>query len=128
MTWVIFKMVLSLGAILLGLFLLARLMKKNRMITGGTSGESGVRVLATQRLAPEKYLSLVDIGGEVLALGISETQITFLTKVENREWIERISSHSDSRQEAVFPLPYLQPLFTRPRGIKGGWLRRMYGR
>jgi flagellar protein FliO/FliZ len=128
MSWAILKMILSLGAILLGLFFLTRLMKRCRMTTGGASSGSGVRVLATHRLAPQKYLSLVEIGGEVLALGISETQIALLTKIDNKEFIERISNPTDSKQEAVFSLDYLPPFFTRPKGIKGGWLRRVYGK
>lgn len=128
MAWAILKMILVLGTILVALFFLARLMKKNRMMTGGSASDSGIRVLATQCLAPQKYLSLVEMGGEVLALGISESQITLLTRIEKRESIERILNHADTKQEASFPLPYLQPFFTRPKGMKGGWLRRVYGK
>jgi len=128
MTWAILKMILVLGTILLVLFLLARLMKKNQMMTGGSSGDSGIRVLATQYLAPQKYLSLVEMGGEILALGVSEAQITLLTKIENREFIERMSDRTSPKQEASFPLNFFPPFFTKTKGLKGGLWRRVYGK
>jgi flagellar protein FliO/FliZ len=128
MSWAILKMILVLGTILLVLFLLAKLMKKNRMMTGGSSGDSGIRVLATQYLAPQKYLSLVEMGGEILALGISEAQINLLTKIENREFIERMLNRTAPKQEAPFPLQYFQPFFMKPKGFKGGLWRRVYGK
>lgn len=128
MTWAILKMILVLGTILLALFFLARLMKKTRIATVGSSGNSGIRVLATQCLAPQKYLSLVEMGGEVLALGISESQITFLTKIENREFIERISNPIDSKQETAFPFHSVSSFFTKPKGFHSGWLKRVYGK
>jgi len=128
MSWAILKMILVLGTILLVLFLLARLMKKNRMMTGGSSSDSGIRVLATHCLAPQKYLSLVEMGGEVLALGISEAQITLLTKIENREFIERMLNRAAPKQEASFPFHYFQPFFMKPKGFKDGLWRRVYGK
>ncbi len=128
MTWAILKMILVLGTILLALFFLARLMKKSKVAVDGASGHSGIRILATQCLAPQKYVSLIEMGGEVLALGISESQITFLTKIENREFIERISQASASKQEGTFPFHYVQSIFTKPKGMNSGWLRRVYGK
>jgi flagellar biogenesis protein FliO len=33
-------------------------------------------------------VTLVEIGGEILALGVSTQQVTFLTKIENKEMIQ----------------------------------------
>ncbi len=128
MTWAILKMILVLGTMLGALFFLGRVMRKGRRMTGAASGDSGIRVLATQTLAPQKYLSLVEMGGEVLALGISEAQITLLTKIENKEFIERLSNQPGIKQGAPFPLHYFQPFLAPSRGVKVGWLRRVYGK
>lgn len=125
-TWAILKMIVVLGTILLALFLLSRLMRKNRMMTGGSTSGCGIRVLATHSLAPQKYLSLVEMGGEILALGISEAQITLLTKIENKETIERILNRTIAKQEATtFPFHWIQPFLMKPKSLKDG---RGYGK
>lgn len=128
MTWAIIKMILVLGTILLTLFFLSRLLKGRRMGRGNGAASSGIRVLASQCLAPQKYISLVEVGGEVLALGISEHHISLLTKIENREFIEKISSQiqSQGRPEPLFLFPSFQSFFAKEP--KGGWLRRVYGK
>jgi flagellar protein FliO/FliZ len=128
MSWAILKMILFLGTILLVFFLLARFLRKNRMMTGGSPGDSGIRVLATQYLGPQKYISIVEMGGEVMAIGVSEVQITFLTKIDNREFIERMLNRTASKQEGSFPLHYFQPFFIKPKGLKNGLMRRVYGK
>ncbi len=129
MTWAIIKMILVLGTILLALFFLSRLVRGRRMGNGGGT-DSGIRVLASQCLAPQKYISLVEVGGEVLALGISEHHISLLTKVENREFIQKISSRiqSQNRPENLFLFPSFQSFIAKAKEPKGGWLRRVYGK
>ncbi|MBM4307359.1 MAG: flagellar biosynthetic protein FliO [Deltaproteobacteria bacterium] len=126
MTGAILKMILVLGTILLSLFLLARLMRKNRMMTGGPSNHAVIRVLATQYLAPQKYLSLVEMGGEVLALGISEAHVTLLTKIENKEFIEKISCNDRLNQSPSFPFHFFQPHSIKPNGLIRRFWRRVY--
>ncbi len=128
MTWAILKMILVLASLLALLFLFARLMKRGRGLNGGGTNDSDIRVLATHCLAPHKYLSLVDVGGEVLALGISESHITLLTRIENREFLEKLSNRAPLTQVVNFPLPSLQPLFSKPKRLKNGWLRWIYGK
>ncbi len=128
MTWAIIKMILVFASLLAVLFLFARLIKRGRGVNGGASNDSDIRVLATHCLAPQKYLSLVDVGGEVLALGISESNITLLTRIENREFLEKLSNRAPLNQAVNFPIPYLQPLFSKPKRLKNGWLRWIYGK
>ncbi len=129
MTWPIVKMILVLGMVLVTLFYLSKLLKVRRGV-GRPSTDSVIRVLASQSLAPQKTISLVEIGGEVLALGISETQISLLAKIENREFIEKISSQPPSplKLEGFSLLHSFQPIFTKPKTAKGGWWRRMYAK
>lgn len=130
MTWAIIKMILVLGTILLVLFFFSRLMKGRKMGSGNGAANAGIRVLASQCLAPQKYIALVEMGGEVLALGISESQISLLTKVENKEFIQKISSQipSPTRNENLFLFPAFQSFFTKPKEHQKVWWRRVYGK
>jgi flagellar biogenesis protein FliO len=89
MGWVVFKMLFALSLVLGLLFLLVRLLKRTPLIRKDLPTDFDIRILTTKPISPRKYISLVEIGGEVLALGISEAQISYLTKIENAEWLEK---------------------------------------
>ena len=89
MGWVVFKMLFALSLVLGLLFLLVRVLKRTPLIRKDFPTDDDIRVLTTKPISPRKYISLVEIGGEVLALGISEAQISYLTKIENPEWLEK---------------------------------------
>jgi flagellar biogenesis protein FliO len=89
MIWATLKMTLALGAVMTLLVLLVKVFKRwegGRRVAGP---DGGIRVLTSKLIGPQKYVSLVEIGGEVLALGVSAQQITFLTKIENKELVKR---------------------------------------
>lgn len=127
MTWAIFKMILVLGAILGFLLLLSRLLRVRQGRFGGSGPHPEVRILTTQCLAPQKYLSLVEIGGEVLALGISDAAITLLTKIENRELIERLATPDLKKDQSLSVVPSLQSLFQKTGRRRSWWMRWRYG-
>ncbi|MCX8117507.1 MAG: flagellar biosynthetic protein FliO [Desulfobacterota bacterium] len=127
MTWAIVKMMLVLGGMLVFLFLLSGFLKRGRARFAGSVPHPEVRILATQCLAPQKYLSLVEIGGEVLALGISDAAITLLTKIENREWIDRLVIPEEKKPPGPLSHPSLPPLFQKPGERRSRWTRWIYG-
>jgi flagellar biogenesis protein FliO len=92
MAWAALKMLLSLGVVLGLLFVLLRVLKQTPWARKDLGADVSIRVLTTQLIAPRKYISLVEIGGEVLALGVSEAQINYLTKIEHPELLEKIGS------------------------------------
>jgi flagellar biogenesis protein FliO len=109
MIWAAFKMTLALGIILIFLFFLVRMFKRWEGGRRSAGSDTGIRVLTSKLIAPQKYVSLVEIGGEVLALGVSAQQITFLAKIENKETVKKSLSDPTSRPEAIswlktFPL------------------------
>ena len=128
MIWAIMKMVLALGIVCMVLFFMVRLLKRTG-VKRRFSLDSGIRLLATQSIAPQKYISLVEIGGEVLALGISEAQITFLTKIENKEFVEKIMGDRGAKTEPFSFSQYFHSLPLKPKGPRMGWvLRRSHGK
>ena len=69
---------LLIGGLLLALYLLRRLGLARAHIFGG---QEMIRVIATRSLAPRKFIALVEIGGSVLTLGITNDHISCLDKV-----------------------------------------------
>jgi flagellar biogenesis protein FliO len=124
MIWPMTKMILALGIVCAVLFFLARLLRRSEWAKTNLPLDSGIKVLSTQLIAPQKYISLVEIGGEVLALGISETQITFLTKIEKKGWVEERKNHPPSKPEPVSLFHYLSRFPLKPKGQKMGLLER----
>ena len=81
-------MVFAMGAGLALLYLLIRFTKRLDLARRSSLPDAGIKVLTSRLIAPQKYISLVEIGGEILALGISAQQVTFLTKIENKEKVQ----------------------------------------
>jgi len=116
MLWATLKMVLALGVVIALLVLLVRLFKRWQRVQGILGPDNGIRVLTTKPIAPQKYVSLVEIGGEVLALGVTPQQITFLTKVENKEMIRKSLTRPGFKPE---PIPWLKSLALFSRKERG---------
>jgi flagellar protein FliO/FliZ len=120
MMWAVSKMILGLGIVFILLFFLMRVLKRTPFVRGDSFSDSGIRLLTTKPITPQKYISLVEIAGEVFALGISETQITLLTKIENREFLEKVAARRSVQPE---PVSLLQQISRGSRWMKGGSLR-----
>jgi flagellar protein FliO/FliZ len=125
MIWAVSKMILGLGIVFILLYFLMKVLKRTHVVGGDSSSDTGIRLLTTKPIAPQKYISLVEIGGEVFALGISETQITLLTKIENKEFLERVATRRSIHPE---PLSLLQQISKGSRWMKGGSLRISHGK
>ena len=128
MIWAMMKMILALGIVCTLLFFLVRVLKRSGVGKGNFSLDSGIKVLTTQLIAPQKYISLVEIGGEVLALGVSEAQITFLTKIENKEFLQKIMDRRSERFEPFSLSRYFLNSPLKSKGPKIGLLRRSHGK
>lgn len=116
MIWPALKMMLALVMVLAVLFFLVRVFRRTRGIHGALLSDPGIKLLTSKLIAHQKYVSLVEIGGEVFALGISETQITLLTKIENKEFVERMKTRPSAESEPS----WFHALPLRNRGAKGG--------
>jgi flagellar biosynthetic protein FliO len=125
MIWAAAKMILGLGGVLAILIVLIWLCKRMAAGKGRLSSEGQVRLLASKAIAPRKFVSLVEICGQVLVLGVSEAQITLLDKMENREFIAKTESQRPLKSE---PLSILDYFSFRRRGLNRGLLRIFNGK
>jgi flagellar biosynthetic protein FliO len=115
MAWPVLKMILAMGIFLALVLFLIRFLKRMDWMKGKGGGEGAIQVLTSQCIAPQKYVSLVEIGGEILVLGISAQQITFLTKIANQDFLKRTLAASGSSSHAL-PWSNLWPF--QPKRMK----------
>jgi flagellar biosynthetic protein FliO len=120
----VLKMVLALGLFLVLFFFLIRLLKRMDRMKGRAGGAGSIQVLTSQCIAPQKYVSLVEIGGEILVLGISAQQITFLTKIANQDFLKRTLAASASSSNAP---PWLNMWPFQPKRMKENRLENRHG-
>ncbi len=79
MTWMIIRLILSLGFIAVVLLYAARLAKKR----GLGQGSGLIEVVARQRLGRTSTLNVVRIADVVLVVGATEEQVTLLAEVDS---------------------------------------------
>jgi len=115
MIWAAVKMILAMGVGLTLLYLLVRFSKRLDLARRNSVRDGGIKVLTSKLIAPQKYVSLVEIGGEILALGISAQQVTFLTKIENKEGVKESLEPSAGKPE---PFSWFQFRPARHKRIK----------
>lgn len=70
--------------------------KQSKRFKGG-KGEH-MKVINQMSLGPKKQISVVNVGGQYLVLGISSEQITFLTSIEDESVIDTLKSGGAGKQ------------------------------
>jgi flagellar protein FliO/FliZ len=116
-----FQMVASL-AIVVGLIFLAYYFA-NRFLRGTLVNKSVpryIRVVESRFLAPKKSLMLVEVGGEYLLLGSTDSGLSLLKQVDMLETIEVVEELSAAaKPAATFPdgLQFLKDLAQKGRRI-----------
>ena len=85
-----FKMLAALGIVLGGLgiffFFTKRLMRKDT----GRAHDKMIRVLANQYMGIKKSISLIQVPGALLVIGISGDSIRLLTQIEDKDILDQI--------------------------------------
>ena len=116
-----FQMVASLsivvGMIYLAYYLANRFLKGNLM---KKSVPRYIRVVESRFLAPKKSLMLVEVGGEYLLLGSSDSGISLLKQVDMLETIEVVEELSAaSKTSASFPdgLQFIKDMVQKGRRL-----------
>jgi flagellar protein FliO/FliZ len=88
-----FQMLTALGVVLGGLILVFYFMKRFLKKDVGGSKEQLIKVIASQYIGIKKNISLVEIPGSILVVGVSNDNISLLTKIEDKVVLD------DLRQE-----------------------------
>lgn len=70
--------------------------------SGFMGSDQWIKVIAATYIAPKKMVALVEVAGEVLVLGLSDDQITMLTKVANEQMVHHLKE-SQQKKAVVSP-------------------------
>jgi len=87
------QMLTALGVVLGGLIIVFYFMKRFLKRDVGGSKEQLIKVIASQYVGIKKNISLVEIPGSILVVGVSNDNISLLTKIEDKVVLD------DLRQE-----------------------------
>jgi len=74
------------------LILVVFLMKRFFYLKDGPGHGQFIKVLASYHVTPKERIALIDVAGEKIVIGMAPGNITFLTKIEKAEALERIKS------------------------------------
>ncbi|MBI5587528.1 MAG: flagellar biosynthetic protein FliO [Deltaproteobacteria bacterium] len=105
--YLLIKAIITLSFVLglLGVSLYALKYYMNRSGKGGSSrASSPVKVLNTFFLGQKKNLTIVEVAGEVMVLGVTPTTVTFLAKIEKKESLEELKRLNGSRSRNILSL------------------------
>jgi len=78
------QMLTALGIVLGGLIVVFYFMKRFLKRDAGGSKEPLIKVIASQHIGIKKNISLVEIPGSILVVGVSNDNISLLTKIEDK--------------------------------------------
>jgi len=84
----VLRTVAVLAIIVISIFVLFRILVKNKNKI--ISDSEIIKVLATFPLAANRIIQIVDIGGKVLVLGVTDSNINLITTIEDKEVIDNI--------------------------------------
>jgi flagellar biogenesis protein FliO len=101
LTMATLKMVLSLAVVLGLVWGLSRL-AKNKLPTVNGGGKTGlIKVLESRCLGLKKSVTLVQVPGSVLVLGVSSDRVSLLSKIEEPAVISSVEADLNARQASV---------------------------
>lgn len=103
---VLFKMIFAL-AMVLGLFFLAlHGARKLRVMQEKACGCNLIKILATKGVAPKKYVSVIEVGGEIIVLGMSEGSVSLLTRMDRAQILPSLGGPGEDKNESDKKTPF----------------------
>jgi flagellar protein FliO/FliZ len=95
-----FKMLAALALVLGGMGIFFYFTKRVMRKDGRGSGGQMIRVLASQYIGLKKNISIVEIPGAILVVGVTADTIRLLTKIDDKTILDQIHD-----QRAGYPTP-----------------------
>lgn len=95
------KMLIVLGILLGGLVIALYFTKKIMRRTGQSNGKM-IKVLANSYVGVKKSISLVEVPGSVLVLGITNDNINLLAKIDDVEIVDKVTRPGNDKMSWSF--------------------------
>lgn len=86
--WLIFKTLIIIGLLVGGFYYFFRFVTKKTGIQ--LFGKDVAHVLSVIPLGQNRYLQVVDLAGKVLVLGVTDSNINYITEITEKDQIDRI--------------------------------------
>ena len=91
-------LIIVLGVLFIVFYFLRRILK--REVQG--SSEKLIRVLASSYIGVKKNISLIEVPGSILVLGVTSDNIRLLAKIEDEEILNRFKKPEDGKKSTSF--------------------------
>ena len=111
------KMLTALGVVLGGMLVVYYFAKRILKKQVGNSKGKMIRVLESSYIGVKKNISLVEIPGAILVLGITNDNISLLSKIENQETIDGYKKVENKKELLSFS-DRLHQISLKLRGVK----------
>lgn len=86
--WMFIKMILILGIFAGGFYYFYRFVTKKAGIS--IFGGEAIKVLSVVPLGQNKFLQLIDVAGKVMVIGVSDSTISMISEITEKDQIDRI--------------------------------------
>ncbi len=86
--WMIFKTIIVLGLLVGGFYYFYRFVTKKAGIQ--LVGREVIKILSIVPVGQNKYLQVVDLAGRLMVIGVSDSGITLITEIKDKDEIDRI--------------------------------------
>jgi flagellar biogenesis protein FliO len=96
------KMIAALAVVIGGMFVAVHFVRRYVQRSGGASTAWLVRVVASQPIGVKKTITLVEVPGCVLVLGVSGDRIQLLTRLDDPQVLEQVRSHRGLEAASFF--------------------------
>jgi len=111
------KMLTALGVVLGGILVIYYFAKRILKRQVGNSKGKMIRVLESSYIGVKKNISLVEIPGAILVLGITNDNISLLSKIENQETIDGYKKDGKEKELLSFS-DRLHQISSKLKGMK----------
>lgn len=108
----------SLGIVVGLMFLVVYMFKKVGMGKTGISNSSLIRVMDTRMIAPKKYVAVLQLADEFVAVGVTDESINLLTRLEPTENLQEIARVGNERGEAPLSQSFTTLLNKAVKAVK----------
>jgi flagellar protein FliO/FliZ len=95
------KMVISLGVVLAIIWGLYRLAKKNLPMAQGSGKGKMMHVLESQYLGMKKTITMVQIPGAILVLGVSSDKVNLLSQIDDPAIIKNLTTNAANHRSVL---------------------------
>lgn len=104
-----FKMILSLGVVILIVFLIARIFKRSMGIVP-SQNDSLLRKVAYLSMEPGRSVQIVTLLDRAYILGVSDNSVNLISEIDDKELVESLNLLADKNQNVSKPKSFADVL------------------